>query len=839
MEIDFKFRSHRIFLFYSNIDRDTMTTSKVSKYKKLDDPQNDKSTENKHSLNDSWDSIGFWITFTVSFFVYQTTVAPSISGGDAGELVAEGCKLGTAHPPGYPLYVIIVFIVTTLGEFLLPVDYSKAWMVNTTSCIFGSFASAFLTSSILSILRGKAKRKFSHNHRNIIDIVAAVTMGLLHSSSSITWQYSTTAEVFALHNLFVALIVHSTVQYEVKPSLATYLKGAFVCGFALTNQHTSILLSLPLILWVLSVTRLYTPNQLSAVAANGQTMYLILLASGTFLSSIIVFYGTLPFFSLFYHHAGSWGDVTSLSGLINHIRRKDYGTLRLFSGNDTDSEGFLERIFLWAKDFVFHQGKPFVAICFVVGCREVVRAEQVRRSAKSRFQSTRRSAVKRDTITGFCRDLTFEIDGPGVDMAILCSLIFYLLIFHFLSNLPLNSELLFGVHQRFWLHPNLLCFLLAGIGLSSGMNEVNDRFPRTHNFLIFTPIFLVLYALMKGMVVNDQSDNYHFHDYASSILSTLPMNSLLLTSYDQQWTSIRYLQECEGIRNDVTSIHIGMMSYHWWKQKRELYPHIHFPGPYYSRTGSGFSFSQFVEANYDSSNGIFIGGHPSFSDPIYQKEFEEIPHGIVSRVVRKKDEVDMRHELYRRSSKVIWNKVAKEYETHGLPDLSKYGQVTWESTIVREFYDHFASRATHLLHLAVAQVGNKSKIVPSMAEACAWLESVRLNDHFSESLPGLWKNLGIGYMHLVRSKEKNFPTLEELLIRNVTKYFQVDTKIVWWDGESDWKTWASNRWELSWGRFLQMEDAKLDDSYESVKSIYEQVMKLTRRRGTGHVDISS
>jgi hypothetical protein len=126
-----------------------------------------------------------------------------------------------------------------------------------------------------------------------------------------------------------------------------------------------------------------------------------------------------------------------------------------------------------------------------------------------------------------------------------------------------------------------------------------------------------------------------------------------------------------------------------------------------------------------------------------------------------------------------------------------------------------------------------------MAEACAWLETVRLNDQFSESLPGLWKNLGIGYMHLVRSKEKNFPTLEELLIRNVTKYFQVDTKIVWWDGESDWKTWASNRWELSWGRFLQMEDAKLDDSYESVKSIYEQVMKITRRRGTGHVDISS
>lgn len=814
-----------------------MATSKGSKNHKLDDLMMNKSTEMKQSRIFSWDSIAFWITFSVSFFVYQMTVAPSISGGDSGELVAEGCKLGTAHPPGYPLYVIIVFIVTTLGDLLLPLNYSKAWMVNTMSCIFGSFASAFLTSSIHSILTRKGQRNSVRCRRNVIDIVAAVTMGLLHSSSSIAWQYSTTAEVFSLHNLFVALIVHSAIQYEVKPSLATYLKGAFVCGFTLTNQHTSILLSLPVILWVLSVTRLYTPNKASTTAVKGQMVYVILLASITFMSSIIVFYATLPIFSKLYHNAGSWGDVTTLSGLFNHIRRKDYGTLRLFSGNDSNSEGFLERIFMWAKDFVFYQGKPFVAICFVVGCQKVVRTEQCRRSAKSQFHSTRKSLVKIDAV-GSYRNLDFEIDGPGVEMAILCSLLFYVLIFHFLSNLPLSSDLFFGVHQRFWLHPNLLCFLIAGLGLSYGMNELCDQFRGIRQVvIIFTPVFLVGCALMKGLVDNDQSDNYHFHDYASSILSTLPKKSLLLINYDQQWTSIRYLQECEGFRDDVTSIHVGMMSYDWWKEKRELYPHIHFPGTHYSRKGDGFTFSKFVKANYDTSNGIFIGGRPSYIDPIYQQVFEEIPHGIVNRIVRK-SEVDVRHDRYRRSSKLIWKKVVKEYALHGLPDLSKYGQVTWESTIVREFYDHLTSRATHLLHLAVAQVGNKSKIVPSLAEACAWLEIVALNDELSVKNPALWKNLGIGYMHLVRSKEDNFPSLEELLVRDMTKHFQVDIKTIWWDGKSDWKTWASNRWEANWGRFLRMEDAKFDSSYESVKSIYEQVMETLGRRGPGR-DVSS
>ena len=33
-------------------------------------------------------------------------------GGDSGEVVAEGCQLGVAHPPGYPLQTILIHLVT-------------------------------------------------------------------------------------------------------------------------------------------------------------------------------------------------------------------------------------------------------------------------------------------------------------------------------------------------------------------------------------------------------------------------------------------------------------------------------------------------------------------------------------------------------------------------------------------------------------------------------------------------------------------------------------------------------------------------------------------------------
>jgi hypothetical protein len=43
----------------------------------------------------------------VVLVVYVLTLYPSIPGGDSGELVAEACTLGHAHPPGYPLFTLL------------------------------------------------------------------------------------------------------------------------------------------------------------------------------------------------------------------------------------------------------------------------------------------------------------------------------------------------------------------------------------------------------------------------------------------------------------------------------------------------------------------------------------------------------------------------------------------------------------------------------------------------------------------------------------------------------------------------------------------------------------
>ena len=110
------------------------------------------------------------------------------------------------------------------------------------------------------------------------------------------------------------------------------------------------------------------------------------------------------------------------------------------------------------------------------------------------------------------------------------------------------------------MHPNILCFILSGVGLSNLMLS-KEWVSQIGTVLL---VVLTWNAARNGMKVNDQSDNVYFRNYAMSILRTLPKDSILFTNYDQQWTSIRYLQECEAVRKDITTINLSMMSYDWW-----------------------------------------------------------------------------------------------------------------------------------------------------------------------------------------------------------------------------------------------------------------------------------
>ena len=75
---------------------------------------------------------------------------PSIPGGDSGELVAESCELGTAHPPGYPLYTILVHIISIMPPSIT-FNTSVAYRANLFCAFLSALASSLITSTVYSL----------------------------------------------------------------------------------------------------------------------------------------------------------------------------------------------------------------------------------------------------------------------------------------------------------------------------------------------------------------------------------------------------------------------------------------------------------------------------------------------------------------------------------------------------------------------------------------------------------------------------------------------------------------------------------------------------------------
>ncbi|RHZ03735.1 hypothetical protein DYB37_006899 [Aphanomyces astaci] len=149
-----------------------------------------------------------WLVGSAVLGVYSQTIYPSIAGGDSGELVAESCHLGVSHPPGYPLFNMLNYLVVNM-----PGAQTKAWKAN----LFSAGTNCMWTPLI--------------------------------------WTYAISAEVFALNNLFAAWLLFLLLSYAQSGSVYYANLGAFVCGLAMCNQHTIVLFEIPIVLYVLWTQR--------------------------------------------------------------------------------------------------------------------------------------------------------------------------------------------------------------------------------------------------------------------------------------------------------------------------------------------------------------------------------------------------------------------------------------------------------------------------------------------------------------------------------------------------------------------------------------------------------
>jgi hypothetical protein len=177
-------------------------------------------------------TLGPLAAFLAALAVYLSVVFPDVPGGDAGELLAESCVLGTAHPPGYPLLTAATGGLFRLSSALLREGSATdaAWpnpalLGNALAAAFSAGAAALVYAATREVVAADARRLAAaaaagNNDRQsgageagFLPAAATAMAVACFSFSPLVMLYAASAEVFALNNALSAALMYSFVRY--------------------------------------------------------------------------------------------------------------------------------------------------------------------------------------------------------------------------------------------------------------------------------------------------------------------------------------------------------------------------------------------------------------------------------------------------------------------------------------------------------------------------------------------------------------------------------------------------------------------------------------------------
>ncbi len=195
----------------------------------------------------------FWTTFLISFIGYFLTLAPTVTLEDSGELAVAGDCLGVPHPPGYPIWTMLVWVFTKVFAFVhFRGQPNPAWSIGLASAVFGALAagiSAMLVcrsgTDLLRVARDTAQKP-RHATEDWICWMGGVVSSLLFAFTPVMWSQTVIVEVYALNSFFLTIVLLLSYWWMVQPSNRLLYVTAFIFGLGLTNYQVLLLAAIPL-----------------------------------------------------------------------------------------------------------------------------------------------------------------------------------------------------------------------------------------------------------------------------------------------------------------------------------------------------------------------------------------------------------------------------------------------------------------------------------------------------------------------------------------------------------------------------------------------------------------
>lgn len=199
--------------------------------------------------------------FVITFVIYFSTMAPTVSFWDTGEFIATSYILGIPHPPGSPLYLLVGKLFS-----LIPISSDIAFRVN----IFSPLISAATISLLFLICNQFLDRVDTEIENKTFKIyssfIASLTFAFTHSH----WFNAVETEVYAFSGFLTALVIYLVMRWskEYKNSyhLIYLIFISYLIGLA-TGLHLLNLLTIPFIGLVIYFTlnKLSTKNFLLTI----------------------------------------------------------------------------------------------------------------------------------------------------------------------------------------------------------------------------------------------------------------------------------------------------------------------------------------------------------------------------------------------------------------------------------------------------------------------------------------------------------------------------------------------------------------------------------------------
>jgi hypothetical protein len=470
--------------------------------------------------------------FVVALLLYTFALAPTVTLVDSGELIVAARGLGVAHPPGFPLWVMLAHLAS-----LLPFG-NVAVRINFSSAVFAAVACAMLTLVVAELLitassfatrKGTSKaaqqsRKFEDSTvGGFLMFVPAVGAGLLMAFSRTLWFYATITEVYALNALLILVVFFLVLRWRRRivearrngsVAVTTYdlwiYAAAFIFGLATGVHHVTVGLTLPAIAVVVYRTeglKFFTSRRL---------FYAALISIG----GLIAVYSYLPW-AASRSPVMNWGNPRSLQEIWWHITGRQYRVFFVFSPAIMGAQ-FVEfcRMALREFGFLWLPLTPFLAFAGFA------------------------TAYKRDR-TAFWFLLLIVI----ADLA-------YCLSYEIAED-----------KDAYYLPAFISIAITAGFGIRWLIQLARTRGTSMRTSFLVGAMTIVLTwttAFAANWPFNNRRHYFIADDYVENLFSTIAPDGLLLTQDWQVVSPMFYAQEIEQRRPDVKVVDINLLRRSWY-----------------------------------------------------------------------------------------------------------------------------------------------------------------------------------------------------------------------------------------------------------------------------------